>query len=79
VSSINSKPSRRTLLKLIDVQTNAIWQGYVTLLRFPIDLRDRYQSELSAMREALAVSLSKTEEDVQGKAEEWAIKMGEIK
>lgn len=59
-----------------DRLTEAAWQAYVVLLRFPITLRLKYQPQLCELRDALASALHVSNEEVQTMAEEWVEIMG---
>jgi hypothetical protein len=56
----------------------ALWQSYVTLLRFPIELRPQYINVLMMIRGELAKAIDVGEEHLYEEAEKIAIQLGFI-
>lgn len=74
------KRSNNQTRRVNQVLEQVIWEGYITFIRLPIHLRTSapIQLQMVKMREALALSVKNSEEQIQNKAEEIATKLGVI-
>jgi len=57
----------------------AAWEGYVTLLRFPVEIRPAYISVLERLRKEIALTAGTSEEKIFDEAMKVVTQLGEIK